>query len=232
MTERAHRRARRECAALLLVTLLAAACAPTPVRPVRSPTYVVHAGDTVYSIATRHGLDYHALARWNHLGPDFAIHVGDVLVLGPGDGAPVPAVRPAPVASPAQVPAAADDVAPAFVWPAEGTATGLVERPAGGFGLNVEGVRGTPVRAAAAGRVVYLGTGLKAYGLLVIVRHGEHYLTAYGNAESATVAEGAEVAGGAQIATMGEVAPGRAALYFEIRHDGRPVNPLKLLPPR
>lgn len=198
---------------------------PAPAVAV-APTYVVQAGDTLYSIATRRHLDYHDLARWNHLDRDYALKVGQVLVLAPpAPGSVAATVRPPSAAAPATAP-------PAFVWPAEGTVLGVTERPNGGFGLRIGGAAGAPIRAAAAGRVVYRGSGLRAYGLLVIIRHDEHTLTAYGNNGSLAVEDGQEVTAGTVIGTMGKGTDGQPMLYFEIRRDGRPVNPLDWLPPR
>ena len=215
----------------LVVLLLLGGCSAAPQRPA-TPEYVVRAGDTVYSIARRYGVDYHELARWNGLPADYAIRVGQHLRLSAG-GAQASAPRPSPVPSTASAaPAAPPPPPPTFSWPAEGRVAGVIERPNGGFGLRIDGTQGTPVRAAAAGRVVYLGSGLRAYGLLVIIRHDDHYLTAYGNNQTFTVGEGEQVPAGAPIGTMGTNADGAPMLYFEIRREGRPVNPLELLPPR
>lgn len=189
-------------------------------------TYVVQAHDTLYSIAWRHDLDYRDLARWNRIGPDYRIAVGQVLLLGPpgaaSSGASV--VRAAPVR-----PAPEKPPAPSigWVWP---TLSSGAPRPVPGGGILLFGALGQPVRAAAAGRVVYVGNGLRAYGNLVIIKHGENWLSAYAHLDEPLVREGQDVRSAERIAGMGEGSHRTAALYFEIRLDGKPVDPLTYLP--
>jgi lipoprotein NlpD len=99
-------------------------------------------------------------------------------------------------------------------------------------GIGIAGVRGQPVRAAAPGRVVYSGSGLVGYGQLIIVKHDQNFLSAYAHNEKLLVNEGVEVAGGQQIARLGDTGTDRPMLHFEIRYDGRPVDPLRYLPRR
>src|SRR4030095_16380367 len=112
-----------------------------------------------------------------------------------------------------------------------GTAT-LTSRPNGGQGLTVSGQLGEDIRAAAAGNVVYTGSGLLGYGQLVILKHKQTYLSAYGHTKSVAVREGDAVVAGQRIATMGAGPNGEAMLYFEIRINGTPGNPLTFLPTR
>jgi lipoprotein NlpD len=112
-----------------------------------------------------------------------------------------------------------------------GTAT-LTSRPNGGQGLTVSGRLGEEIRAAAAGHVVYTGTGLLGYGQLIILKHNETYLSAYGHTQAVAVREGDAVSAGQRIATMGAGPQGDAMLYFEIRINGTPSNPLSFLPQR
>ena len=105
-------------------------------------------------------------------------------------------------------------------------------RPGSGTGVLIGGKPGQPVRAAADGRVVYSGSGLIGYGQLIIVKHNETYLSAYGHNASLLVREGDAIEKGQRIATMGE-GPGREPrLHFEIRQNGKPVDPRKHLPAR
>jgi lipoprotein NlpD len=192
--------------------------------------YVVQPHDTLYSIAWRHHLDYRDLARWNHIGADFRITVGQRLTLSGaartapgmnGAGASGPATRPGmPSASWA-------GATPNWVWPT--TPTAAPRRVSGG-GILLAGHLGQDIRAAGAGRVVYNGSGIRGYGNLIIIKHGEAWLTAYAHNRETLVREGQEVQAGQVIAHMGEGAPQRPLLYFEIRLSGKPVDPLGLLP--
>jgi lipoprotein NlpD len=246
--------------------------------------YVVRPGDTLYSIAWRHDLDFRDLARWNNIGADFRISVGQVLVLGPGSAPPTEpatpraAPKPAPTAaapSPA-IPSSATrpstmppssatprvskprplpDLAAAapnagassspgatsppsmptsernaqgWVWPTDRVGA---PRVVPGGGILLSGRLGQDVRAASAGRVVYTGSGLRGYGNLVIIKHADSLLSAYAHNRETLVHDGQEVAMGQVIAHMGvgEGAQRSPILYFEIRQNGRPVDPLPFL---
>ena len=99
-------------------------------------------------------------------------------------------------------------------------------------GIDIGNREGTPVRAAADGVVVYSGTGLVGYGELVIVKHNEQWLSAYGHNRSRRVNEGQAVKAGEQIAELGHTGAARDILHFEIRYNGKPVDPLHYLPKR
>jgi len=145
--------------------------------------------------------------------------------------APAPSTRSSE--STVSAPAAKVTNAPvsAWVWPAEGE----VSR---GFsderhkGIDIPGERGAPVMATATGVVVYSGTGVTGYGALLIVKHNDTYLSAYGHNDALLVAEGAQVESGQVIARMGSTSADSVKLHFEIRRNGRPVNPTALLPAR
>jgi lipoprotein NlpD len=192
--------------------LLLGACADTPRDG--PETYVVAPGDSLYSIAWRHNLDYRDLARRNYIGADFRISIGQVLLLAPG--APAREMQAVP-----SVPSAA-----AWVWPTERSGA---PRPVPGGGILVPGRLGQDVRAASAGRVVYTGSGLRGYGNLIIVKHADNLLSAYAHNREMQVHEGQELAAGQVIAHMGFDAQQTPNLYFEIRQNGRPVNPLAFL---
>lgn len=117
-------------------------------------------------------------------------------------------------------------------WPVESGVATLTTRPNGGQGLTINGQAGQEIRSAGNGRVVYTGTGLLGYGQLVIIKHNEMYLSAYGHTQSVAVREGDAVTAGQRVATMGNGPQGTAMLYFEIRINGAPGNPLMLLPQR
>jgi lipoprotein NlpD len=209
-------------------------------------TYVVRPQDTLYGIAWRHDLDYHDLARWNHIGPDYRIAVGQILILRPGPRITQPPLaRPASPATPRQgetrppperAPQAS--VAPsasvpfpaasgaAWVWPTEHASP---PRPVPGGGILLLGTLGQPVRAACRGRVVYVGSGLRGYGNLIIIKHGDSLLSAYAHTRELAVQEGQDVLAGQPIAQMGTGPHQIPALYFEIRLNGKPVDPLPYL---
>lgn len=208
---------------MILVALALTACGSAPVRS--SGTYTVRSGDTLYSIAMRFKLDYRELARWNGIGRDYRIGPGQVLQLQPR-------ARTAS-ASPPRSSAPADAVpAPSFkwAWPAAGLSAKSIARPNGGLGLTIGGRAEQEIYAAGPGKVVYSGTGLLGYGQLLIIKHDDIYLSAYGYTRAVLVAEGSLVSGGQKVATMGTDPSGVPVLYFEIRVNGKPVDPLLLLP--
>lgn len=139
-----------------------------------------------------------------------------------------PAPKPAPVASAS---ASASDIR--WRWPADGA---LLSRFVGGEptkqGIDIAGASGASVKAAADGVVVYSGAGLVGYGELVIIKHNDAWLSAYGHNRARLVNEGAIVKAGQQIAVMGRTGAPRDMLHFEIRHNGKPVDPLLYLPKR
>jgi lipoprotein NlpD len=137
---------------------------------------------------------------------------------------------PASAGSGTGAPAALDD-APAFLWPAQGQVLGGFDE-ARNKGLDIGGKAGDAVLAAADGRVVYAGSGLRGYGNLIIVKHNNTYLTAYAHNQSLLVKEDQDVKRGQKIAEMGNTDADQIKLHFEIRRQGKPVDPARLLPPR
>jgi lipoprotein NlpD len=265
-------------------------------------TYTVRPEDTLYSIAWRHNLDWRELAKSNHIGPDYKLAVGQVLILSPGampgaksaqsakssrgsqplqssqpSKSPPPSMSSPPSQSPQSSPAprAAEgsstssqssrqatapraserrdardkttpqargalggtesaDAAPTpligghlkWVWPTDRLSP---PRPVPGGGILLLGRLGQDIRAAGAGRVVYSGNGLRGYGNLIIIKHGESLLSSYAHNREMLVHEGQEVAAGQVIAHMGTGAHQTSALYFEIRVNGKPTDPLRYL---
>ena len=117
------------------------------------------------------------------------------------------------------------------MWPASGpVATGFDDVKS--KGLAIAGKAGDPVVAAADGRVVYAGAGLRGYGNLIIVKHNNTYLTAYAHNQTLLVKEEQAVRRGQKIAEMGNSDADSVQLHFEIRRQGKPIDPAKLLPPR
>lgn len=118
-----------------------------------------------------------------------------------------------------------------WVWPTRGKVLrGFQQAGNGKKGIDIDGQAGQPVMAAASGKVVYVGSGLVGYGRLIIVKHNESLLSAYGHNSKLLVAEGDYVKAGQTIANMGSSGTNRTMLYFEIRKDGKPVNPVQYLP--
>lgn len=223
--------------------------APTATAKVSTPkygaTYEVQKGDTVYHIATTNGITPLDLALWNDIPPPYIIHPGQRVRLYPRSGkappppptASVPAPRPAaPSSSSAPTPPPAATTRPtagnlAWRWPADGQviSTYLAGEPTR-QGLDIAGSAGEPVRAASDGVVVYSGAGLVGYGELIIIKHNSEWLSAYGHNRKRMVTEGQRVSAGQQIAEMGRTAAPRDMLHFEIRFDGKPVDPQLYLP--
>ena len=241
-------------AALAMLALFAlAACSSTVVRegsrtstPKYGATVVVKRGDNLYRIATNNGITTLDLATWNDIDPPYTIYPGQRLRLYPGDGRrtatrTVPskptATTKRPTASttpttPVKPPAAASSPF-SWRWPTEGQIVGSYR--AGDptrQGIDIAGTGGQPVRAAAGGVVVYSGSGLVGYGELVIVKHDDEWLSAYGHNRARLVNEGQVVKAGEQIAEMGRSGAARDMLHFEIRYNGKPVDPLAYLPRR
>ncbi|GAB3732180.1 peptidoglycan DD-metalloendopeptidase family protein [Luteimonas pelagia] len=227
--------------------------------PKHGATTIVQRGDTLYGIAFRNGLDFRDVAAWNGIRPPYTIYPGQRLHLYPAGGAQrretvasTPSrttqprtTQPRPTAGgtpsttahatprPATPPPAPASSGIAWRWPAEGQ---LVARFEAGEptrqGIDIAGSAGDPVRAAADGVVVYSGSGLVGYGELVIVKHNDAWLSAYGHNRARKVNEGQLVKAGDQIAEMGRSGASRDMLHFEVRHNGKPVDPMRYLPPR
>lgn len=131
--------------------------------------------------------------------------------------------------APAAAPAGEDDIA--FIWPASGSLIAGFDE-ARNKGYDIAGKAGEPVLAAADGRVVYAGAGLRGYGNLVILKHNNTFLTAYAHNQALLVKEDQAVRKGQKIAEMGSTDADRVKLHFEIRRQGKPVDPSRYLPAR
>jgi lipoprotein NlpD len=241
--------------ALLVSAALLAACGSSQVvrrsggergpvqvsKPRYGVTTTVQRGQTLYRIATDNGIAARDLAAWNGIAPPYTIYPGQRLRLYPGggsrhsgsSGAVVPrqsAGTPRPPATPVAAPPSSPFP---WRWPVDGT---LLTRYAAGEptqqGIDIGGSAGAPVRAAADGVVVYSGSGLVGYGELIIVKHNEQWLSAYGHNRARLVNEGQVVKAGQQIAELGHSGAPRDMLHFEIRYNGKQVDPLSYLPKR
>jgi len=226
-------------------------------RKLKASQYRVRRGDTLYSIAWRANRDFRSLARWNGIRPPYVIYPGQLIRLHPpvvrhSKASPQVArarhgassnSRSRMTARPTRsTTAGADTTArPArqvsarlrWRWPAKGrlVATWKAGDPLR-KGIKIAGREGQPVLAAEGGKVVYSGSGLIGYGRLIIIKHSDNYLSAYGHNRKLLVRQDQRVTKGQKIAEMGRANDGRPLLHFEIRRDGKPVDPLKLLPHR
>ncbi|MFJ2993084.1 peptidoglycan DD-metalloendopeptidase family protein [Pandoraea sp. NPDC087047] len=243
---------------LLSLTVCAtlAACAGSPTYgPVPAGSYRVQSGDTLYGIARANNASTADLVRWNRLADADKIEVGQVLRVVPpagssstpaassgsagsarGSAASGAAARPRAQAKPAPKPAPAAPRTATNKIPMTWPATGDILSNYNGSsnkGIDIGGRPGDPIYAAAAGKVVYAGSGLRGYGNLVMVQHENGYLTAYAHNRALLIKEGASVTKGQKIAEMGDTdSHGVVKLHFEVRQKGTPFNPRDFLPPR
>ncbi|MEO8145180.1 MAG: peptidoglycan DD-metalloendopeptidase family protein [Betaproteobacteria bacterium] len=277
---------------------------PTPVPGATSPTsptsptsaaagapgaYIVRRGDTLYSIALEHGVDYRELAQANKLDDPSKLRVGQELrvtsiedraaaqvgtarapqeiesrPLGssqPGAVAPKTAVEGNVITAPKALrlpyseqnlallskseirpesklepkPEAAkpavdrDPEAIEFAWPARGRVLQGFAEP-NNKGLDISGKPGDPVLAAAGGRVMYTGTGIRGYGKLIVIKHDNNFNSVYAHNREILVKEGQNVTRGQRIAELGDTDADAPKLHFEIRKSGKPVDPARYLP--
>ncbi len=218
-------------------------------------TVTVQRGDNLYRIALNNRISPMDLALWNNIAPPYTIYPGQRLRLYPGSASTAtrsPSTQPPrtaqtrpsattqtpPVVRPTQAPPQPATPVPAaspftWRWPTDGQIIGrYVAGDPTKQGVGIAGNAGQPVRAAADGVVVYSGSGLVGYGELIIIKHDEQWLTAYGHNRTRLVNEGTRVKAGQQIAEMGRTGAARDMLHFEIRYNGKPVDPLRYLPAR
>lgn len=226
-------------------------------QPASSGQYVVQRGDTLYSIAFRFGWDWKTLAARNGIPTPYVIRSGQIIRFGSSSAvaqarssAPVTRSAPAvPVITQVQAPAKPiQNQAPArpvavvttpppstagWGWPAKGAVIGRFSSNGSlNKGIDIAGELGEPVFAASDGAVVYAGSGLRGYGELIIIKHSDTYVSAYGHNRRLLVREGQQVKVGQSIAEMGSTGTDRVKLHFEIRRQGKPVDPLQYLPRR
>jgi len=245
--------------AVVVILLLIVSCSWVPrVLTITPSQYLVRRGDTLFAIAWRYGLEMKTLASWNKITPPYVIQPGQRLHLRPSPGYRKPATKapvkvsppstkrptvvkgtPRPSVSENKQAAKAippEDVFPRnnalkWQWPTNGklvakfSPTGL-----GKSGINIQGKTGQAVVAAASGKVVYSGNGLKGYGELIIIKHSEDLLSAYAYNRKRLINEGSWAKKGQRIAELGSGGKGPSLLHFEIRKKGKPVDPLKFLP--
>lgn len=213
-----------------------------PVAPVTQGSYSVKGGDTLYSIAYRYGWSLSDLADANHIRPPYTIYPGETIhfdrrvpmrnAVSRGSSHAVASSPQATSRPPRAKHQNLPKGAPHWRWPSRGKLLSNYGTLASPKGIDIGGEKGSPVLAAAAGVVVYRGTEVAGYGNLLIIKHNDHWLSAYAHNNSLLVKEGESVKAGQKIATLGSTGTWRTQLYFEIRRDGKPVNPTHLLPQR
>lgn len=228
-----------------------------PSRPLKEGEHFVRRGDTVYAIAFRNSLDFRELARWNGIGADYLIYPGQILRLTPPPRAAPPrhrtddiesqgmpmdheVAKPQPVTPGTPAPETSgvtalpgEIVEPSgfeWTWPTNGIVTRGYAPTEGRKGLDFVGNIGQPVFAAAPGYVVYSGNALKGYGELIIIKHDDVHLSAYGYNRKRYVKEGDIVTAGQPIGEMGHGPENKPLLHFEVRKRGKPTDPAALLP--
>lgn len=220
--------------------------------------YTVKPGETLIRIGLETGQNWKDIAAWNNLEQPNQISVGQVLrvtppvvaatesngvvtrpigsgsiastQVSPGQSSSASA-RPGTATPAAAEPAAAAESGLSWIWPVPGPVLAGFDEVKN-KGLDLGGAAGEPVLAAAEGKVVYVGAGLRGYGNLIILKHNSTYLTAYAHNKMLLVKEDQAVRKGQKIAEMGNSDADRVKLHFEVRRQGKPVDPLKYLPPR
>lgn len=228
---------------IIPIVLLATGCIayqPQNTRHAGYGWYKVKPTDTLYSIAWRYGLDYKALAQWNQISDDYTIYPGQRLIMQETKRLPAPQ---AVIALPAEEPPAVlpaktaavksvDNAQPPdrWLWPVNGKLLNSFSlKQLDQRGIDIAGELGQSIRASAAGKVVYSGDGLAGYGNLIIIKHSEDYLSAYAYLKQRLVSEGMNVKAGSIIAEMGQPQTKSPRLHFEIRKNGKPVDPMEYL---
>lgn len=215
--------------------------------------YEAKQGDSIYTIAWAFGVDFLDIAKFSNLKKPYKLKPGQVVYLKKreaGDseatvialedeGQPRPVVaKKLPAKKAAPRPASLTESLPSvsfadspteWNWPAEGKLIGKYSVAKGNKGIHIAGAEGSPIKATAAGEVVYSGQGLRGYGNLVILKHSPEFLSAYAHNQKILVQEGQTVRANQQIATMGSSGAQTIMLHFELRKNGQPVNPLSYL---
>lgn len=245
---------------ILFAVLLAAGCSHDPaqvrIQDLRSPPRVtsgqhkVRQGETLYSIAWLYNRDFRELARSNGIHSPYTIYPGQSIDLAVRRSAVVAhktsSARQTPPAttvtksksvkkhtSSTRTKSSATYSVRGWNWPAQGRITSRFSlKPPANKGIDISGKLGEPVKAAANGEVVYAGSDLSGYGKLIILKHNSSYLSAYAHNKEMFVREGDSVKAGQKIAEIGSTGTTEPKLHFEIRRNGKPVDPMGYLPKR
>lgn len=228
--------------------------------PRRIEQHIVSAGETLFSIAWSYGIDFRRLADTNGLQSPYRLQIGQLLrlpaIADGSDGSGKVQSR-AVAATPAKpmderskgahsasesstksggvgsCSSATANLLEGWRWPADGAVIArYAAHSAQHKGIDIRGELGEPVYAVSGGKVVYAGSGLVGYGNLLIVKHSDRYLSAYAHNSRLLVGEGKIVKAGDRIAEIGDSGTDSVKLHFEIRCDGEPIDPLRILPQR
>jgi lipoprotein NlpD len=197
----------------------------------------VQPGETLYAIAFRYDTDFRTLAGLNQIKPPYSLRVGQILKLRgiiPRVSAPLsrpinsyrraPSLKQKPHYTPTYRLSSSG-----WLWPVHGRVMTTFAPGQGKKGINIACINGEKVLAASNGVVAYAGNGLAGYGNLIIIKHSNEYLTAYGNNSRIMVSEGQRIQRGQAIAVVGVIDHRYTGVHFEIRRSGKPVNPLNYL---
>jgi len=225
-------------AMLLCAGLLIAGCSGSKSSD-SGAVYTVKRGDTLYRISRTTGTSVKDLARLNGISPPYTIEVGQKLKLGGSKTVSSKSTKK----STTKTAARPSSSVPQSSWPPVGQrcwlwpANGKVILPystadGGNKGIDISAARGTPVYAAGAGKVVYVGNQLRGYGNLIMIKHSEDYITAYAHNDTMLVNNGQSVKAGQKIATMGSTDAASVRLHFQIRYRATAIDPQRYLPPQ
>ncbi len=217
---------------------------PVKYTPAEPPAvYKVSKGETLYSISWRYGMDYKTLAKINNIRSPYKIFVGQRLRFKSSSTSVKTQTRtttkPQVTANKSATSKTTKKAVPTNIsntrltwrWPTKGKIVSTYSKSAAGRkGINIAGKSGQSVVAAASGKVVYSGSGLPRYGNLLIIKHNDVYLSAYAHNKTLLVKEGQQVKSGQKIALLGKTGTQNNQLHFEIRRNGKPVDPMRFLP--
>lgn len=230
----------------LVVGLALAGCSSLPGsdESISGPVYTVKSGDTLYRISRATGTSIKELAQLNGLSSPYTLLVGQKLKVNGSASTSTGKAKNSASTKPTQTATVTPSSAvPKSSWPPVGQrcwrwpASGKVvvtysSADGGNKGIDIAGQRGQPVYAAGSGKVVYVGSQLRGYGNLIMIKHDENYITAYAHNDTMLVNNGQTVTIGQKIATMGSSDASSVRLHFQIRYRATAIDPLRYLPPQ